>query len=243
MLRLLVQSKVWVSLGAAALCAETYWMCGEWLRFTMIAHVFFLTWSAYLFIDDEPLPWRKKLAPVALTGALVTFQGFEHIYLLLMCGALVLLYRMHWIPAVAQEKRWELRSMPLANNLVITLCWVMLCEVWPLAAMDKSPFDHIHYIIANALWIFALSLGEDFFYDEPTPDATLRLLGPRWHRLLALMCVVFSGTIHAMMHTPHPGVWVSLIATAVLLIVLPNGKRTNFHSWLLDSVLLFRLWR
>ena len=91
MLRVLVQSKIWVSLGAAALCAETYLICGEWLRFTMIAHVFFLTWTAYLFVDDDQTAWRKKLAPVALTGVLVTFQGFEHIYLPISCGVLVLL--------------------------------------------------------------------------------------------------------------------------------------------------------
>lgn len=243
MLRLLVQSKVWVSLGAAALCAETYAMCGEWLRFTMIAHVFFLTWTAYLFIDDEPLLWRKKLAPIALTGALVTFQGFNQVLWPLACGALVLLYRTHWMGDRERKVTRELRQLPLINNLVITLCWIMLCNVWPLVSMDIFPLHYAVFIAANALWIFALSMGEDFFHDQPTPDVTLQFLGERAHRIIAVLCVIASAGLHAAIQTPAIGVWLSLLATTAMLVTMPYGKRTVLRSWLLDAVLLLRVWR
>lgn len=242
MLRALVQSKLWVALGAAVLCAETYSMCGEWLRWTMIVHVFFLTWVAYLFVADENFLWRKRLVPLALTGVLVTFQGFEQLQFPLMCAAIVLLYRMHWLPDSVLN-RLELRKIPLMNNLVITGCWMILCHVWPLMAMGKSLHDYSLYMASNACWIFALSLGEDFILDEPSPDVTLRFLGRRLHRWVALLFVVMAMVLQVWNDTPYLGVWISLVASFLLLAIMPYGKRTMLKSWLLDAVLMLRVWR
>jgi len=131
-LRWLVHSRIWVALAAAAWSVESFFRCDQWVRWTLVAHIFFLAWSAYLFLSDDAMRKYRLLVLTALTGVCVTFQGFESLAIPAFCSIPVLFYRTHWMPRSWWLSRWELRSIAIVNNAAIAFCWVVLCMVWPL---------------------------------------------------------------------------------------------------------------
>lgn len=238
-LRWLVHSRIWVALAAAAWSVESFVRYGEWTRLTLVAHIFFLTWSAYLFISDDAIRKNRALVLFALTGVCVTFQGFEASVIPLLSGATALCYRTHWMPSSWGLSRFEFRSVPILNNALIAFCWVSLCMVWPMHRCGVNFSDEIPFLIAAFCWITALSMSEDLFV-ESTPDASLRLLGRSRLRMLSVALIVVSMGISYCFHEQQRSVWISMIASLLLLILMPGGKRTVGKSWLIDAMIVLR---
>jgi len=239
LIRWLVTSRLWVALAAAAWCLESFDRMDTWVRWTLVAQVFFLTWVAYLFLTDNAMRDQRTWVLISLTGACVTFQGFDTILIPLACGAVVLGYRTHWMPASWPLSRFSLRDIPILNNMIIAACWVLLCMVWPMYQNGESfNIDELS-LLAAFLWITALSMMEDLF-SESTPDASLRLIGKTGLRTIALLAIVFSFAINAYAAEIQFSVWLSLAATFFLVLLLPGGKRTPMKSWLIDAMILLR---
>jgi hypothetical protein len=237
-IRLLVQSRSWVALGAAAWCVESFDRIDAWIRWTLVAHVFFLTWIAYLFLSDDAMRKHRRSVLIALTGACVTFQGFENIALPLCCGGMVLLYRLHWLP-IAHAARFELRNIPLLNNLLIAACWVLLCMVWPMQQAGADLTQQTPAIFAAFLWVCALSMTEDMMVDTHA-DASLQLFGKRGLRFTALMLVASALLINGVYAESGISVWVSMALTLALILGLPGEKRSPLKSFLMDAVVVLR---
>jgi hypothetical protein len=235
----LVSSRLWVALGAAAWSAESFVRCDEWVRWTLVLHIFFLTWSAYLFISDDSIRKHRASVLAALTGVCVTFQGFETIVFPLLCAIPVLFYRTHWMPRTWWLSRFEIRNIPIVNNLAIASCWVLLCMVWPLKQVGASLSAELPSMLAAFLWLTALSMSEDLFVEEQ-PDSTLRLLGQRGLRILAVSFVFLAMSLSYIFHESQLSVWLSMSATLLLLLLMPGGKRTAIKSWLIDAMIVLR---
>ena len=236
--RLIVHSRLWVALAAASWSVESIVRCDEWVRWSLVAHIFFLTWTAYLFMTDDAVRKYRLFVLVALTGVFVTFQGFESIAIPAMCALPVLLYRTHWMPRSWKLARIELRNIPILNNMVIAFCWVMLCMVWPMARSGELS-NQLPFIIASFLWITALSMSEDLFA-EATPDATLRLLGTRRLRALSVFLIALAMLLSYAYEEKQVSVWLALAASLTLLFFMPGGKRTVGKSWLIDAMIVLR---
>jgi hypothetical protein len=236
--RWLVQSRLWVALASAAWSVESFVRCDEWVRLTFVAHVFFLTWSAYLFMSDDAMRKYRLLIITAMTGTLVTFQGVESIAMLVACAIPVLFYRTHWMPSSWKLARFELRNLPILNNVIISFCWVMLCMVWPLRSTGELS-EQAPFVIAAFLWITALSMSEDLFA-EATPDATLRLLGARRLRAFSVLLIVSAMSLSYAYEEKQVSVWLALVASLALLLFMPGGKRTVGKSWLIDAMIVLR---
>jgi hypothetical protein len=235
----LVGSRLWVALGAAAWTAESFVRSGEWVRWTLVLHVFFLTWSAYLFLSDDATRKHRASVLASLTGVCITFQGFESILFPMVCAALVLLYRTHWMPSVWWLARFEMRNIPMLNNLAIASCWVLLCMMWPLKQVGASFSAELPSMLAAFLWLTALSMSEDLFIEEK-PDATLRLLGQRGLRIIAGSFVLLAIALSYIFHERQLSVWLSLSASLLLVLFIPGGKRTAIKSWLIDAMIVLR---
>jgi hypothetical protein len=237
--RWIVQSRIWVALAAASWSIESFVRSEEWVRWTLVTHIFFLTWTAYLFLSDDAIRKHRGLVLIALTGVCVTFQGFENVLVPASCALPVLLYRTHWMPLKWRLARYPLRSVPLVNNGIIAFCWVTLCMVWPFIQAGIDLKSQVPFLLAAFLWILALSMSEDLFV-EHTPDATLRLLGNRRLRLLAITLVLISMILSWCYEEVQISVWLSLSASFILLFFMPGGKRTAGKSLLIDAMILLR---
>jgi hypothetical protein len=235
----LVSSRMWVALGAAAWSAESFVRCDEWVRWTLVLHIFFLTWSAYLFLSDDAIQKHRASVLAALTGVCVTFQGYETIVFPLVCAIPVLFYRTHWMPRTWWLSRLEIRNIPVVNNLAIAGCWVLLCMVWPLKQVGASLSSELPSMLAAFLWLTALSMSEDLFVEEQ-PDATLRLLGQRGLRIIAALFVILAMALSYFLHESQLSVWLSMSAALLLLLLMPGGKRTAMKSWLIDAMIVLR---
>jgi len=234
-----VSSRMWVALGAAAWSTESFVRCDEWVRWTLVLHIFFLTWSAYLFLSDDAIRKHRASVLAALTGVCVTFQGFETIVFPLLCAIPVLFYRTHWMPRTWWFSRFEIRNIPIVNNLAIASCWMLLCMVWPLKQVGASLSAEFPSMLASFLWLTALSMSEDLFVEEQ-PDATLRLLGQRGLRILAVSFVLLAMSLSYIFHESQLSVWLSMSASLLLLLLMPGGKRTAIKSWLIDAMIVLR---
>jgi hypothetical protein len=239
LIRWLVTSRLWVAFAAAAWCIESFDRMDTWVRWTLVAQVFFLTWVAYLFLTDNAMRNQRTWVLISLTGACVTFQGFDTILIPLACGAIVLGYRTHWMPASWPLSRFSLRDIPILNNMIIAACWVLLCMVWPMYQNIESFNIHGLSLLSAFLWITALSMMEDLFA-ESTPDASLRLIGRKGLRATALLTTLLSIAITAYSAERQFSVWLSSVASFFLVLFLPGGKRTPVKSWLIDAMILLR---
>lgn len=238
----LVRSKVWVALAAGALTYDSYRMLADWVQWTLVAHVFFLTWMAYLFLDYENTPYRRVLVPLALTGVLVTFRGFDGILWLIVAAVIVLLYRSHWIDVLRSKSFIELRRIPLINNLAIAACWLLLCIVWPCALSENFPAAFAYYATANFLLLLALSMCEDLFSDTGAPDATLYFLGEKKLRL----CIVFLSTFAWFLHVYKFELSISMSLTSAGALAfglfMKSAPKTALKSWVIDGLIVLRFW-
>jgi hypothetical protein len=236
--RWIVQSRIWVSLAAASWSVESFARCHEGIRWSLAAHIFFLTWCAYLFMTDDAMRKFRLFVLTALTGVLVTFQGLESIVMLAACAVPVLFYRTHWMPRSWRMARVELRNVPILNNMIIAFCWVMLCMVWPMKSTDEFS-NQLPFVLIAFLWITALSMSEDLFV-EATPDASLRMLGRKRLRMLSVILIMLSLALSYIYNEGQPSVWLSLTASLALLLFMPGGRRTVSKSWLIDAMIVLR---
>jgi len=147
----LVSSRIWVSMGAAAWSIESFVRCDEWVRWTLVLHIFFLTWSAYLFLTDDAIQKHRASVLASLTGVCITFQGFDNLLFPWVCTMPVLFYRTHWMPRNWWLSRFEIRNIPIANNLAIAACWVLLCMVWPIKQAGISLLAQLPFLIEFSL--------------------------------------------------------------------------------------------
>lgn len=235
----LVASRLWVALAAAAWSVESFVRCGVWIRWTLVAQVFFYTWIAYLFLTDDGIRKHRAAAFVALTGACVTFQGIEIMVIPALCVLPVLLYRSHWLPASLRKYAIELRDIPLFNNMIIGACWLVLCVLWPMQQAGVEFQSQLPNLVASFMWITALSMSEDLFV-ETTPDATLRWLGKKTLRVVSVLLVCAAIGLSALTGESSVSVWLSMIASLLLLVLMPGGKRTATKSWLIDAMIVLR---
>ncbi len=238
LIRRLVLSRSWVAFGAAAWCVESFERIDAWVRWTLVAHVFFLTWIAYLFLTDDAIRKHRVSVLLSLTGACVTFQGADNMFVPLCCGLLVLLYRLQWFPG-ARAKFFELRNIPLLNNAVIACCWVLLCMVWPIQQAGVSLSDQTPALAAAFLWVCALSMTEDMLIDAQA-DASLQLLGKRGLRTVALILIASAIFINSIYSEYGISVWVSMILTLLLILFMPVKKRNPLKSFLIDAMVVLR---
>jgi hypothetical protein len=238
-IRWLVTSRLWVALAAAAWCIESFDRMDAWVRWTIVAQVFFLTWVAYLFLTDNATRNQRVFVLISLTGACVTFQGLDTMKIPVACGLIVLLYRNHWMPRSWSLSRFCLRDIPIVNNMVIAASWVLLCMVWPLDQIGGWMNSQWPSLLSAFLWLTALSMMEDLFV-ESVPDATLRFIGKSGLRAVALFMVMAAIAINAYIAEPQLSVWISTGASLLLLILMPGGKRTPVKSWLIDAMIVLR---
>jgi len=238
-LQWLVASRLWVATAAAAWSVESFVRCGVWVRWTLVAQVFFFTWIAYLFLADDGIRKHRGPALIALTGACITFQGIETLKIPALCALLVLLYRAHWLPANLRKSAIELRNIPLFNNVVIGVCWIVLCVLWPMQQAEIELQSQLSNLVASFMWITALSMSEDLFV-ETTPDATLGWLGKKMLRVVCVLLVCVAIGVSAATGEAGMSVWLSMIASLPLLVLMPGGKRTPTKSWLIDTMIVLR---
>jgi hypothetical protein len=235
----LVASRLWVAIAAAAWSVESFVRCDVWIRWTLVAQIFFFTWIAYLFLADDAIRKHRAAALVALTGACVTFQGIETMLIPALCALPVLLYRSHWLPSSIGKFAVELRNIPLLNNMVIGACWIVLCVLWPMQQAGVEFQSQLPNLVASFMWITALSMSEDLFV-ETTPDATLRWLGNKTLRVVAVLLVCAAMGVSAVYSESSVSVWLSMIASLLLLLLMPGGKRTATKSLLIDAMIVLR---
>jgi len=238
-IRWLVDSRMWVAIAAAAWSVESFVRCGVWVRWSLVAQVFFFTWIAYLFLTDDAIRKHRASALIALTGACATFQGLETIMIPALCAILVLFYRSHWLPQGLRKSVLELRNIPVINNMIIGACWIVLCVLWPMQQAGVDFQSQLPNLVASFLWITALSMSEDLFV-ESTPDATLAWLGKKTLRIVAVLLVCAAMGVSAATGEAGMSVWLSMIASLLLLLVMPGGKRTPTKSWLIDAMIALR---
>lgn len=238
-LQWLVASRLWVATAAAAWSVESFARCGVWVRWTLVAQVFFFTWIAYLFLTDDAIRKHRASALIALTGACATFQGLETLTIPALCAILVLFYRSHWLPQGLRKSALELRNIPLINNMIIGACWIVLCVLWPMQQAGIDFQSQLPNLAASYLWITALSMSEDLFV-ETTPDATLDWLGKNTLRVVSVLLVCVAIGVNAATGEAGMSVWLSMIASLLLLVLMPGGKRTATKSWLIDAMIVLR---
>jgi hypothetical protein len=238
-LRWIVHSRIWVALAATAWSIESFVRCDQWVRWTLVLHIFFLTWSAYLFLSDDAMRRYRYLVLTALTGVCLTFQGFESLAIPSMCALPVLLYRTHWMPRSWRLARFQLRNIPVLNNLIIGFCWVVLCMLWPMHRCAVDLAEQSPFLLASFCWVTALSMSEDLFV-ESSPDASLRLLGRTRLRATAVFLVLAALAISFYYREQQITAWVSFTASLILLLFMPGGKRTVAKSWLIDAMIVLR---
>jgi hypothetical protein len=156
-----------------------------------------------------------------------------------LCAIPVLLYRSHWLPANVRKSAIELRNIPLLNNMVIGACWMVLCVLWPMQQAKIEFQSQLPNLVASFLWITALSMSEDLFV-ETTPDATLDWLGKKTLRVVSVLLVCAAIGVSAATGEASMSVWLSMIASLLLLVLMPGGKRTATKSWLIDAMIVLR---
>jgi hypothetical protein len=230
---------MWVAIAAAAWSVESFVRCGVWVRWTLVAQVFFFTWIAYLFLTDDAIRKQRAPALIALTGACATFQGLETLTIPALCAILVLFYRSHWLPQGLRKSALELRNIPVINNMIIGACWIVLCVLWPMQQAGIDFQSQLPNLAASYLWIIALSMSEDLFA-ESTPDATLSWLGKKTLRIVSVLLVCAAIGVSAASSEGGMSVWLSMIASLLLLLLMPGGKRTQTKSWLIDAMIALR---
>jgi hypothetical protein len=236
----LVQSRLWVALAAAGLTYRCYGLFDEWVRITMVMHVFFLTWTAYLFIDDQFTDRRRWLMRIAQTGLLVTWQGTESLWMCLPVAAVALLYRLHWLPDYPRLQRFELRRIPLLNNALIALCWIVICYLRPLSIAQIPLHQMAFFVVGDFCWIMALSMCEDLMHDSQTPDATARALGEKWLRFVAALLIGAAAVFHRFSERDLYATHFTALAALVIVVGMRAGQRTLFKSLLVDGVIVLR---
>jgi hypothetical protein len=94
-------------------------------------------------------------------------------------------------------------------------------------------------LVASFMWITALSMSEDLFV-ETTPDATLHWLGNKTLRVVCVSLVCAAIGVSAASGEASISVWLSMIASLLLLLLMPGGKRTPGKSLLIDAMVLLR---
>ena len=156
-----------------------------------------------------------------------------------LCALPVLLYRSHWLPSSVRKFAVELRNIPLLNNMVIGACWMVLCVLWPMQQAGVEFQSQLPNLVASFLWITALSMSEDLFV-ETTPDATLDWLGKKTLRVVSVLLVCAAIGVSAATGEASMSVWLSMIASLLLIFLMPGGKRTATKSWLIDAMIVLR---
>lgn len=237
--RHLVGSRLWVAMAAASWSVESFDRCHTDTQWTLVAHVFFLTWIAYLFLTDHAIRTYRAYALLALTGGILTFQGLESLGWIGLCTLLVLLYRSHWVPASWANAHWEARNIPLLNNIIIACCWLMMCMLWPLQQSGVAFETQAPFIISGFCWVLALSMGEDL-WGENMPDATVRQWGQRTTRAVAIALVIVALAINIYFEEAQPSVWIAMLFTLILLLMMRSGKKTPAKSFWLDATVVAR---
>lgn len=189
MFRLIAYSNLWISIGSALLCWQTFYLNKLEIDYKFILFVFFSTLVSYnaqrlfrinsltRFDNKSWVVNHKKIAltltGLGLIGALITLTQF------LTIGVLVWLMPLGIISLLYSLKK--LRDIPYLKIFLISISWGVLCGVIPFAlAGNYNPQTLILNFIIITCYITAITIPfdiRDLDLDEETKKTIPQIMG------------------------------------------------------------------
>lgn len=242
----LVRSKIWVALAAAGMTYDTFRLFSSQIYFITILHVFFLTLSAYLFLDSNEASWKRPLIYIATTGSILlfVFNPYLNFPVLIISGLLVLTYQTEWLKHLGVDIPIEWRRMPLLKNIVIASSWVLLTTVNALPDLNQYELAHIFFIAGNFAFVLALSIAEDIadsgFDDFPTLVAVAGLKGTRTLGVITMIVAAACYSLTQEFSQNMFGAFSGIIVGIILVITIQPERNRNVNGVLIDGVMVGR---
>ena len=251
LIRFLNESKLLVAFAAAALCAETFFLCDSKISSIIIAQAFFLTWSAYLFLKSYVGVGKRVMIYTAATGSVLSILYNPSVpwWLIAGVGLLVLMYSSHNAQRYGLKLGVSLRGVPIVKTLAIATCWTVIAT-FSVAFFDTDIDEGTIYLIAasNFLFIAALSLAEDIrdtYRDHHRIETIVALFGVGWAKSFAIFLLVLSSVICCFtptFETPEIALaYLSVMAIAIIIILLLSPKRSRqIQALAIDGIIILR---
>ncbi len=158
------RSRIWVGVCAAAMSAEFMLLTGIGFSILTLLQVFFLTWTAYLFLDGKEMVGKKLFISIAATGVVlfVSFSPTYYWWIWIPCAIIVFMYHKNVFGTEKFSLPFDLRSNPFLKTVSIASAWTLLTSVLPAwTQLLDGNFSSVYFIASNFFFVAALSLTED----------------------------------------------------------------------------------
>lgn len=125
-----------------------------------------------------------------------------------------------------------LRSIPFLKIIWITLCWTIICLIWPVVAIRSLPSNYLFLILSGFFYVFAATIPFDIRDKKFDLGEIITLpisLGDRNAKIVAHLAILisflfyylYSEEINVFTYIAHFGL--------LLLIAFSNSNRSEFY--------------
>lgn len=249
LIKFLDQSRIWVSLAAAAMTAEFLLITGIHFSLFLLLQTFFLTWAAYLFLERRQWRQRRILILISATGVVLIGMLSEWMYwwIWLICGSIVLLYQQDLFAGRIKNHSYELRRIPFVKPMAIALAWTLITSVLPNSVfVENGILPNASLVISNFFFVTALAIAEDICdarIDDVKTIATL--YGTRIARIFANVFLSLS----AFFYLVNQGFQLGAMAMGFMAVLVLSGfyittlKPSRQQTWqpiIIDGMFILR---
>ncbi len=254
LIRFLVFSNTWISIGASALVLMTFQFLNREPNLSLVLFVFFSTLFSYNFQrltrlsklkNDSPNLWvvshekeAKIILLVSLVGALLFNPLLSHpysIFPLAVLGIISFLYSYK-----------GLRDFPMIKIFLIASSWGVLCGIIPyLFTSIWNPISWVQSFFWIFFYILAITIPfdiRDIEIDEVEKNTLPQLVGIRGSKglaliflLVSLLCIfTFSSTSQFIFFV------MSYIVAGTLILQASPDKKDLYFGLLIDGHIIFQ---
>jgi len=270
LLRLLIYSNLWISIGAFLLTFQTYIQFQITVNYWMCSFVFFSTLVTYNFqrlvkhgqfnnIDDEVSKrhkWifikRKGIAWLAFFGffgMIISFLNVNftlpQIFLILFVSIISIFYALK-VFNVSSSKN-ALRDLPFIKIVLITISWVVVTALIPFihSGFDLHNKQVILVLLSRGVFIFSITIPfdiRDLKHDKKNQKTIPQLFGKKRAKDIS----VFLMYLFLVLSIPFNSFIVvcafliSMISTIILIQMTNQNRDDFFYAGLLDGMMVLQ---
>lgn len=250
-IRFLSDSSILVALAAASLTYEGFILCENRPLVPVVAEVFFLTWTAYLFLRRKNKSGlNRTLTFIAIAGSAVCvfITDFFMWPILAISGALVLIYNLS-DKSTPFLRKFIPRQATFLKPAVVGIAWAITTSVIPSKFFwNQYGTSPLMLFISNFFFITALAICDDI-RDMKTDTDDIRtlpmIIGITKTKILVIahlaLATLFFFQINELQPTRVIGFFcIYMFALAIAVLWINPERDKHYQSLLIDGSIFLR---
>jgi len=251
LVRFLNSSSLLVALGAAALTVESFSIYNTTIKWWIVAEVFLLTWTGYLFLrlEKDSSLYKLLICCTALSSILLlAFNGFHGWQVLLLGGFIVVFYNnpKQRIQPIAHRIP---RQTPFIKPVAVGIAWALTTTLFPLWSLEHLYEKEMWVLVLyNFFFITALTICDDIRdmnKDSGSIQTLPLILGLRMSKAVIILHLILATWLFYQIDILPAGNLTIVFTIYIMVIVgmilwLKPERNSDLQALLIDGSILLR---